>query len=549
MDVLFACFPDIPAPFPAGFATAPNATALLELREGGRNTKGIATYDSADCLELHFVNSCIGTVVQPYIAGKFELWTGACPNTGGRPAYYNSPTEMFLFYYSPIGDWAVATECGIATSGVLVYGGAGWFPFEDTAANWQCATNAGTTVPRPVAIECSFYEGQSIPCVSGTYDSSGEAPYGACSNSCPPELPSSSPGGTSVDDCLPPPEDCLEVKFVDSCTDTTSVSDMVSSFELWEGECADTGGGRPVYFNPISEVYLFYHSIEIGWFVGGMCGLTSSVVAYGGAGLYPFEDTAAAWQCADEGMFVTGSVSIECSFFDGQSLPCSQGEYEPAGEAPGGDCANSCPPHLPFSLPGSTSLSSCFSASANFLLVSSSDERLFEFNSDSSNFGSVMEGGDLRAPWEVACVSEIMCLVTNEKSGEVVAVNLRNEVMGVFAQVGNPVGLLHITHLDLLAVAWGDKVSLFDLADLDLEQPLGVSLPPSLPPPVPQLTLCLLCRNTTPSRRSSCRRQTAAPTSSASENTNRSCSSQPAAARCSAAASRARSAIRKSGTP
>jgi hypothetical protein len=84
---------------------------------------------------------------------------------------------------------------------------------------------------------------------------------------------------------------------------------------------------------------------------------------------------------------------------------------------------------------------------------------------------------------DVVCVSEVMCLVANFQAGNVVAVNLRGEVKGVFAIVGNPYGMLHIKHLNLLAVAsgsgntqytgWG--VALFNLTNLDLEQPLEVS--------------------------------------------------------------------------
>jgi hypothetical protein len=100
-----------------------------------------------------------------------------------------------------------------------------------------------------------------------------------------------------------------------------------------------------------------------------------------------------------------------------------------------------------------------------------------ELNRDASDFSLAIEGGDLRTPWGVACVSEILCLVGNILGSNVVAVNLRGEVMGVFAQVGSPYGLLHIKHPNLLAVAssaGNGKVLLFDLADLNLEQPLRV---------------------------------------------------------------------------
>ncbi|GMI19291.1 hypothetical protein TeGR_g6601, partial [Tetraparma gracilis] len=247
------------------------------------------------------------------------------------------------------------------------------------------------------------------------------------------------------------PEDCLEVQFVDSCIGTDAETALVGKYELWEGDCPNTGG-RPVYYNSLTQEYLFYYTPVSVWAVAAGCGTATGVSAYGGAGWYPFEDTVATWQCAD-GASGSRPVTIECSFYDGQPLPCSPGKYEPAGEAPGGDCASSCPPHLPTSPPGSSSLSSCLTHGANLLLVSDATERLMELNRDASDFSLAIEGGDLRLPWGVACVSEILCLVGNNMGSNVVAVNLRGEVMGVFAQVGSPVGMLHIKHLNLLAVA------------------------------------------------------------------------------------------------
>ncbi|GMI24899.1 hypothetical protein TeGR_g14185 [Tetraparma gracilis] len=229
-------------------------------------------------------------------------------------------------------------------------------------------------------------------------------------------------------------------------------------------------------------MFLFYYSPYSRWAVAAGCGMTGGIAAYGEAGWYPFEDTAATWTCSNNGAAAFKPVTIECSFYDDQPIPCSPGKYEPAGEAPGGDCASDCPSHLPTSPPGSTSLSSCMKRprsthEANFLLVSETTDRLMELNNDASDFSLAIEGGDLRRPWGVACVSEILCLVGNYQASNVVAVNLRGEVMGVFARVGNPVGLLHIKHLDLLAVAGyaGYTVFLFDLADLNLEQPLEES--------------------------------------------------------------------------
>jgi hypothetical protein len=60
-----------------------------------------------------------------------------------------------------------------------------------------------------------------------------------------------------------------------------------------------------------------------------------------------------------------------------------------------------------------------------------------------------------------------------------------------------------------------------------------VRAPPPFHPPAPSHSSPFLytCRKATPSRRSSCRRPTASPSTSASENTTRSCSSRPTSAR------------------
>jgi hypothetical protein len=117
----------------------------------------------------------------------------------------------------------------------------------------------------------------------------------------------------------------------------------------------------------------------------------------------------------------------------------------------------------------------------NLLLSSSESNRLIEFNGGTSSFSVAVEGGGLDWPSGIACISEIMCLFANRDSNNVVAVNLRGHIMGVFAQVATPHGLLHIEHLNLLAVAsrvGNGFIFIFDLADLDLDQPLQVSAQP-----------------------------------------------------------------------
>jgi hypothetical protein len=267
-------------------------------------------------------------------------------------------------------------------------------------------------------------------------------------------------------------------------------------FMYFEGECGTNTGGRLAYYNVKTQMFLYYQAHLNLWSVSIGCGMEFGNVAYSPVGWSPSEDIAATWSCAYDklslgGAFMFSPVTVECSLYDGQVLPCSANKYEPDGEAPNGNCTSSCPPDRPISSPGSTSLSSCMTVGSNFLLSSIATDRLMELNIEASDFslatlqGTGIEGGDLRSPTGVACVSEILCLVGNFVASSVVAVNLRGEVMGVFAQVAKPIGLLHIKNLNLLAVASGtiSKVFLFDLADLNLEQPLQVRAP--LPPTHP----------------------------------------------------------------
>jgi hypothetical protein len=202
MHVLFACLPDLPPPFPAGFATPPNATAL---EAGRRSMKGVATSSPEECLVVKFENSCVGTIGGTYLEGSFELWTGTCPNTSGRPVYYNDVTEVFIYFYASVNAWLVDWVCG--DTAALAYGQAGGcvqrvgtshvvrkkltrtkllslcsirYPFEYTASAWQCGNSNAGFVAMPVSVVCSNYGIPTLPCVAGTYEPSGEAPGGDC---------------------------------------------------------------------------------------------------------------------------------------------------------------------------------------------------------------------------------------------------------------------------------------------------------------------------------------------------------------------------------
>lgn len=139
-----------------------------------------------------------------------------------------------------------------------------------------------------------------------------------------------------------PPENCLEVRFVNSCLDTNGGQFLSGVFSVYEGEaCVTTHtGGRPVYYDAIWEVFLFFFAPHSKWFVGSGCGtVVSGVAAYGGSGWHPFEDTAASmWQCENNGQFVAKPASVQCSLYDGELLSCVSGSYESSGVAPNGEC-------------------------------------------------------------------------------------------------------------------------------------------------------------------------------------------------------------------
>ncbi|GMI19877.1 hypothetical protein TeGR_g9691, partial [Tetraparma gracilis] len=393
-------------------------------------------------------------ICDPAVDNIYEVECSPC-----APGYFSTYLSEDACSICPEGTASDPADCTTCPAGTSAAAG--------SATCSEC--EAGSYGAAEGALSCSL-------CPAGTANTNtGSVSEDDCLQ-CIESLSFGEPGSAT---CAPAPEHCLEVRFVDSCVGTLGGTKLAGVFVLWEGECANTGG-RPAYYNSLTENFLFYYSPNpsLGWMIAPGCGMSSGIWAHGGAGGHPFEDTAATWQCGNNGAFVPRSASIECSFYDGQPLPCSRGKYEPAGEAPGGECSSSCPPHLPTSPPGSNSLSSCMAIGSNFLLVSSATDRLMELNIDASDFSLAIEGGDLREPWGVACVSEILCLVGNDQGSNVVAVNLRGEVMGVFAHVGSPLGLLHIKHRNLLAVAsraGNGEVFLFDLADLNLEQPLQES--------------------------------------------------------------------------
>jgi hypothetical protein len=141
------------------------------------------------------------------------------------------------------------------------------------------------------------------------------------------------------------------------------------------------------------------------------------------------------------------------------------------------------------------SITDCQLMGVNFLVVSSAGDRLMEFNGDSEDFLTAIDGGELDAPSSIVCVSELVCLVSNYDAGQVRAVNLRGEDMGVVINlVGWYIGdLLHIENLGLIAVVVRfntglgmltetetSKILFFGVGDLDSAQELKVTAKLSL---------------------------------------------------------------------
>jgi hypothetical protein len=302
--------------------------------------------------------------------------------------------------------------------------------------------------------------------------------------------------------------------MVGSCLATASTSAFNGEFSRYHGECPGTGGAS-TWLNEQTDRFLFYYSSLGAWVVSAVCGSDSGVTAYGAvAGELPFQDPVNPWQCSDNAAGFAGrAISIECTFYDGQPLPCAVGTFDPSGVAPNGDCPNSCPPHLPATIAGATSAADCFTYATNLVLVSAGTNRLTEFNGDSSSYVMMIEEGNLDNPRGVACVNETACVVANEKSHEIRMI-IGGEDKGIVATVvsqapclveqgsplslacaradsllsplaqGSPSGVTYVPNLDLIMVcklAGNGGVYLFDPRNGDQEEEDAVGAIPTNP--------------------------------------------------------------------
>ena len=157
-----------------------------------KSIKGqVVEYQPEDCLEVTFTG-CYGTLGESYVNGVYEIYAGECIGAIGAAAYYNIMTDMYM-YKTPSNGWTISATCGGMSA--KAYGDAGYYPFLNTASSWQCSNYPFTL--KSVIITCSLYDGQPVPCNSGTFSPTGVAPNGDCEDKCPSNLAYSPEGNNS----------------------------------------------------------------------------------------------------------------------------------------------------------------------------------------------------------------------------------------------------------------------------------------------------------------------------------------------------------------
>ena len=254
---------------------------------------------------------------------------------------------------------------------------------------------------------------------------------------------------------IPPPEDCRAVA-VEGCAGSEWNIAINGEYVLYSRSCPGATADHPVYHNNLTNMFL-YHFMGY-WRLSSPCG-TDSFNAYnmlGNAasnGVHPFVDTSPTWACASGGSWAFPSMSISCSFFIGDHIECESGTHNTTGFGPEGKCNNKCPVHLPLSFPGSTSANDCFTPYANILTVSNSVNRITAFSPDSKKHGLLTEGEKVDEPMDIVFISSTEFLVSMWDKNAVVLMNVEGEVIGDFAHVLHPWGLLFLPDLRMVAVA------------------------------------------------------------------------------------------------
>ena len=272
-----------------------------------------------------------------------------------------------------------------------------------------------------------------------------------------------------------PASDCLEISFA-GCQNTAASPYVVGVYELYTGECPGAISTAPTYYNTLTKFYMYKTSSS--WSIHSVCG-PMAAKAYGNAGDYPFLDTSTSWMCANT-PFIASSVTITCSLYIGQSAPCSSGTFSATGSAPAPHpCSSSCPPHLSYSPRGATSLSQCLTLYNNFYAVSAGSNRATALNADTKQFELIKEGDYIDSPWDIEFITEHLTLISSYDGQHVLIIDSEGNDRGVFAYVTSPVGILHLPHLNLVAIASRSstykRVYFFSTDDFNNGTPLEMS--------------------------------------------------------------------------
>ena len=349
----------------------------------------------------------------------------------------------------------VLPECEAATES-SDFPGTKWRPCDPVLDN-HLAYHCEPCPPGHYSIDNS--PGKCLPCAANEYNPNEGATDASACLPCPSDTPWSEEGSAS---CSPPPESCVRLS-VEGCGQTTWGASVSGEYEIYEGECGDATEGRPVYLKELTGSYLFHRPHEVWWKFGDVCGSTP-IHGWGVAGSSPFEGTAPTWECVDVENYVPRPMSISCSLYSGQASECKPGTYSPTGTGIEGACTT-CPAHLESSRPGSKSVDDCFTTRAN-AFVSCWNGRVTVYDSDSDDHQLVWQGLGKLA--DAVFISGTTLLTAAYDEHTIFIPGVDGGELGVFANVGNPRGLLFLEERRLIAVAsqsGGGYIHVFSLDD------------------------------------------------------------------------------------
>jgi len=232
----------------------------------------------------------------------------------------------------------------------------------------------------------------------------------------------------------------------------------------YEGDCGNTGGRQPFY-NQVTEHVLYFQTLGMDWNLAATCG-TQAIAAAGKAGYLPFLDTETSWQCAPTGAWYP--MSIECALYNGQRVPCKMGTYNITGKALNGLCTE-CPVLLESSSkPGSTIIDDCFTVTTNVFVTAKESNRIVALNADTDDYQLIKEGGEVDEPYDSEFITETELVVSMFEKSKVVKFNIEGQVVGTFAIVSRPYGILRLPELSLVAIfscSSFKEVLFFDVRD------------------------------------------------------------------------------------